>query len=300
MHFNTFHLAWQERCQRSGELWRDPEFEASGAAGGHEVQWVRPHELCPAPRLVVAGAGRLDVVQGRLYCICTVLYCTVLYCTVQGRLGDCWLLAAVAALATRPELLEAVLVPGQSLDPASPQYTGAIRFRLWVLGAWCEVTVDDLLPSLGGSLAFLHSAAASEFWSALLEKAVAKLHGGYSALRGGAATEAMVDLTGGTAEVLSLGPGLGEAALVRALATAHTRRALSCCSIQPDPAVPEARTGLGLVRGHAYTVTGVARARLEGGAGAELVRVRNPWGGGAEWRGAWCDGRAGTVTLASL
>ena len=225
---------------------------------------MRPHELCPAPRLVVAGAGRLDVVL---------------------------LLAA-----TRPELLEAVLVPGQSLDPASPQYTGAIRFRLWVVGAWCEVTVDDLLPSL----AFLHSAAASEFWSALLEKAVAKLHGGYSALRGGAATEAMVDLTGGTAEVLSLGPGLGEAALVRALATAHTRRALSCCSIQPDPAVPEARTGLGLVRGHAYTVTGVARARLEGGAGAELVRVRNPWGGGAEWRGAWCDGRAGTVTLASL
>ena len=118
--------------------------------------------------------------------------------------------------------------------------------------------MDDLLPSLGGSLAFLHSAAASEFWSALLEKAVAKLHGGYSALRGGAATEAMVDLTGGTAEVLSLGPGLDEAALVRALATAHTRRALSCCSIQPDPAVPEARTGLGLVRGHAYTVTGVA------------------------------------------
>ena len=72
-----------------------------------------------------------------------------------------------------------------------------------------------LLPSLGGSLAFLHSAAASEFWSALLEKAVAKLHGGYSALRGGAATEAMVDLTGGTAEVLSLGPGLDEAALVQ-------------------------------------------------------------------------------------
>ena len=33
-----------------------------------------------------------------------------------------------------------------------------------------------------------------------MEKAVAKLHGGYSALRGGAATEAMVDLTGGLAE----------------------------------------------------------------------------------------------------
>ena len=276
----SIHFTWQERCQRRGELWVDPKFEASGLAGGHQVEWVRPHQLCPAPRLVVAGADRLDV--------------------VQGRLGDCWLLAAVAALATRPELLGAVLVPGQTLDPASPQYTGAVRFRLWVWGAWCEVTVDDLLPSLGGSLAFLHSAAASEFWSALLEKAVAKLHGGYSALRGGAATEAMVDLTGGTAEVLSLGPGLGEAALVRALATAHTRRALSCCSIQPDPAVPEARTQLGLVRGHAYTVTGVARARLEGGAGAELVRVRNPWGGGAEWRGAWCDGRAGTMTLASL
>ena len=77
---------------------------------------MRPHQLCPAPRLVVAGAGRLDVVR---------------------------LLAA-----TRPELLEGVLVPGQSLDPASPRYTGAIRFRLWVVGAWCEVVLQKVASEL--------------------------------------------------------------------------------------------------------------------------------------------------------
>ncbi|KAH7956445.1 hypothetical protein HPB52_009730 [Rhipicephalus sanguineus] len=179
--------------------------------------------------------------------------------------GNCWMVASVSALAMHEELFKNVVPEDQSFTDG--EYAGIFHFRLWKANRWVDVVIDDRLPfhADSGWLAFMRSSTTHEFWSALLEKAYAKLHGGYAALIGGGGAEAMQVLTGGLSESIYLN------------------------EFQDDLfGTEDIKEYQGIIGNHAYTITGAEKVPVDG-AEVKLFRVRNPWGCG-EWEGPWCDG----------
>ena len=168
-----------------------------------------------------------------------------------------------------------------------------LLLSIWQYGLWTDVVVDDYLPTRRGKLLYIKSASNNEFWSALLEKAYAKLHGCYEALKGGSTCDAMVDFSGGCSETKELGVDEKEwDGIFKIMRKNYDRSTMMACYMNPDPNAFEAKTEVGLIRGHAYSVTKVVQLKIEIGEKqgiVPLVRVRNPWGDKTEWNGQWSD-----------
>nr|VZI25976.1 unnamed protein product [Spirometra erinaceieuropaei] len=267
---------------RRGGLFEDPFFPATSCSIAPTCRthfiWRRPSEIVSKPLFVADGISRFDV--------------------QQGELGDCWLLAAVASLSLHENLFQQVVPMGQTFTPSENgqavsqegaiSYAGMFWFRFWRFGQWVDVVVDDRLPVKSGRLAFMHSSDNREFWSALLEKAYAKLVGSYEALRGGTTAEAMEDFTGGMTEIIDLGEK-APANLFSIMTRAQTRFSLMACAIDAQPNEVEADGPLGLILGHAYSVTDIREVTDMHSTKLRLIRCRNPWGNDREWVGPWSD-----------
>lgn len=256
----------RQQCLSGGHLFEDPIFSPR-ASKRSDVAWLRPFEICQSPKFVSAGISRFDV--------------------VQGELGDCWLVAAIANLTLNKRLFDIVVPSDQSFDRG--QYCGLFRFRFWQFGKWVEVVIDDRLPTKNGQLLFVKSSDPDEFWSSLFEKAYAKLHGSYDALRGGTTCEAMVDLTGGLTEFFDVQTEETPGNLWHIIRQGFDRGSLIGCSIEAqDESQRENELPNGLVKGHAYSITYVLEMDV-GGRSLPMLRLRNPWSGTSEWKGPWSD-----------
>uniref|UniRef100_A0A0B7B7Z1 Calpain catalytic domain-containing protein n=1 Tax=Arion vulgaris TaxID=1028688 RepID=A0A0B7B7Z1_9EUPU len=290
---NQDYAKLKKECQTKGTLFIDTEFppderslsSTPGKYGG--VVWKRPKQICTDPKLFVEGASSGDV--------------------SQGKLGNCWFVAASSCLASFKEVWHKVIPDqkNQEWDSEKPNnYQGIFHFHFWRYGHWIDVVVDDLLPTINDQLIFIHSQSKNEFWSALLEKAYAKLFGNYEALDGGELSEALEDFTGGVSDTINLvemevaTKPEERVALFSRMQKEMDRKSLMAASIPATSAADmEATTASGLVKGHAYGITSVKNVHLEGSGlfglfnreKLPMIRLRNPWGKG-EWKGAFSDG----------
>uniref|UniRef100_A0A1I7SLZ9 Calpain catalytic domain-containing protein n=2 Tax=Bursaphelenchus xylophilus TaxID=6326 RepID=A0A1I7SLZ9_BURXY len=294
-----FHRLKRE-CLKGQHLFVDPEFPPTNVSlfldrnRSADIVWKRPSELCDNPRLFVEGASPNDV--------------------TQGILGNCWFVSACSALTHNEALLEKV-IPDANGQEWGPNYSGIFLFQFWRFGEWIQVVIDDLLPTKDGKLLFARSKTPNEFWSALLEKAFAKLYGCYENLVGGQLADALQDVSGGVAETINVKKYFHEEQkstptdLFRLLRTAFDQQALIVAAIAAK-SKEDIETSLhcGLVVGHAYAVTAVRYIQLDTASPSNseefdhstasrifstplrkmMIRLQNPWGE-KEWNGPWSD-----------
>ncbi|CAL1155761.1 unnamed protein product [Cladocopium goreaui] len=119
----------------------------------------------------------------------------------QGGCGDCWLIAAIAAVAEFPSFIKDHLFSGKEL---SQEGKYEIRLYNWWAGEFQTITVDDRIPCKQRKglepkpYPLFAQVPDREVYVPILEKAFAKFHGSYKALGGGAQSLAFLAMTGET------------------------------------------------------------------------------------------------------
>ena len=166
------------------------------------IEWYRIDEISKNPQFLCNTSGSSEV--------------------VQGALGDCWFISALAAISTKDHLIrgefhESILEDGnidneETLMLSSGVYPpifhyfrtkGIYCFRFYKNFKWRYVVIDDRLPCMKvigkakrPKVLYSKCRNTNEFWVSLIEKAYAKLHGCYEAIVSGCIDDGIVDLTG--------------------------------------------------------------------------------------------------------
>lgn len=283
------------------------ESEVFGGADptqGKPVSWIRASE-------VFSGASLFDGIEPTDVC--------------QGSLGDCWLLAAISALAEFPGAIESLFITSRISK------SGEYKMKLFdSQTGWQEFSIDDLIPVMDAEEIFgagytfaggvrlkpcFTSPNGNEIWVALLEKACAKFCGSFGNLIGGQALYAWQIFTGCTdLWEYRKDPETQE---FQHIAVTYTdpRSVNSWSGVGGDDGIVDPDTfwtklvewddanyvmgascsggvedqlDTGLVTGHAYSLL-VCNEYSADGETHKMVCMRNPWGNDKEWNGRFSD-----------
>ena len=231
------------------------DFEEDNPGGANSLTWKRPTEISQNWHLF-EGKIEFNDVQ-------------------QGSLGDCYFLSSITALTEYPYLIKEKFRTQQFNE------IGYYEIIFFIDGEWQVIFLDDYFPYDPKKNKFAFATPHNnELWAMLLEKAWAKLNGGYSNIVGGIVSEPISALTGFPTEYLSH-KQLDEDEIYTKIEEGDKEGTIMSSASKGNNQVE----GRGLVKSHAYTLIG-AKKWVE--RNLYLLQLRNPWGEG-EWNGKWSD-----------
>jgi len=185
-------------------------------------------------------------------------------------------------IALEPDLVDRNHISNNQLNGQfenEQQYNeeGIYCVRFWRNNRSILVIVDDYIPCsqygkpIFGS--FTGSDSRFEIWSMLVEKAFAKLHGGYDAIVGGQEAYCLQDLYGGIPSSFKMQDCQNESSAWDRISQAlEIGNLLGACNDTVDTEMPE-----GLRKAHTYGIIKLAEIEFQGSI-VRLVHLRNSWG----------------------
>jgi hypothetical protein len=198
---------------------------------------------------------------------------------MQGRLGDCYFLSAISAMTEFPQLICQIF---KTLTVSSD---GCYEIGMRINGDWQIVLLDDYFPcDKNTRKPVFANPLNNELWVMLLEKAWAKINGGYLNIIGGWSTEVLSVLTPFAMEKIKHSSTDKDIIWEKIKEGENNGYIMSCCSSNQDK---EKLINLGLVPNHAFTLITAKEGKVSGDI-IKLVNIRNPWGY-HEWNGKWSD-----------
>ena len=208
---------------------------------------------------------------------------------VQGKLGSCFFLSAISALAERPALIKRIF-EGPNLDPS-----GAQALWLNIAGIWKQIIIDDYYPTSRSSNFAFAQGRGGYLWVPMIEKAYAKAYGSYCAIDGGTGEDALRDLTGAPVEKFDRELKEEQPRLWNMLVEFDKKGYVMVTGKDEDGSGQEIagqferKHNNGLISGHEYSLIAAKQVVGSDGRTHRIVQLRNPWGHG-EWNGLWSDG----------
>ena len=194
---------------------------------------------------------------------------------IQGSLGDCYFSSSLASLTKYPNLIY------QMFKTKKINQEGFFEIILFIDGFFQIVIVDDFLPFSKTKKEICFSKPNNNgIWVCILEKAWAKINGGYSNIIKGWMHHALKTFTGFPSKSFNhsiikfndLWNKIFEAKQQNFIITCSTKNNVS---------------NVGLINSHAYSVIDCIVINSKGKK-VNLIKIRNSWGY-QKWNGDWSN-----------
>ena len=226
---------------------------------GREYEWKKPSEIFGEHNRVLLFEDKIEPNDIK-----------------QGGVGDCYFVSALAAISEFPNLIYQIFRT-KEINPK-----GFYEIILFIDGEWQIVFVDDYFPvTKGTNLLSFAGSVGNELWVLLLEKAWAKVNGGYSNIHGGSSKDVFLVYTG-FASLFLPHYGLPIDELWNVIKMADDSNKIMCAESRGHNLGNE-----GIVAHHVYSLIS-AKSKVQDGQELRLLKLRNPWGF-LEWNGHWSD-----------
>lgn len=253
------------------------------------IPWHRPSTWIPEDQLKEVRLFRRDILPSQL---------------THGSIGDTYLVSAMAALtdAGGNRLHDLFRHPVSAANGKIERTLGAYWVTINFNGWWLPVLLDDYLPATRDGPEFARCAVdVRRLWVALLEKTYAKIHGSYANIASGDPLEPLAEFTGFPLtrfESFWEDEKAGDNVVFPEMLDYYRKGYLQMlCTpsdggeafgnsnvVSANPELEGQYENMGLRLHHGYAVV---QTEYFDDLDLRLVRIRNPWGTGEEWTGAW-------------